>query len=113
VSVLFRGGIGVPTCPLPSGPAGRGIAGISIALGHGAGKSGVREEKGVSEKRDLERSEKCDPQRAKKRDLENVHCKSPWTKGFVNAVATEETCWRAYLFPVLCKFFAAIAVSPW
>jgi hypothetical protein len=42
--------------------SGRGIsiAGISIALGHGAGKSGVREEKGVSKKCDLERSEKCD-----------------------------------------------------
>jgi hypothetical protein len=52
---------------------GSGIADISITLGHGAGKSGVREEKGVSEKCDLERSEKCDPERTKKRDLENVH----------------------------------------
>jgi hypothetical protein len=52
---------------------GSGIADISITLGHGADKSGVREEKGVSEKCDLERSEKCDPERTKKRDLENVH----------------------------------------
>jgi hypothetical protein len=65
VSVPSRGGIGRyvdVTIALGSG-RGISIAGISIALGHGAGKSGVREEKGVSEKCDLERSEKCDPGR--------------------------------------------------
>jgi hypothetical protein len=65
VSVPFRGGIGRSvdvTIALGSG-RGSGIAGISIALGHGAGKSGVREEKGVSEECDLERSKKCDPER--------------------------------------------------
>jgi len=28
-------------------------------------------------------------------------------------VAMKETSRRAYLFPVPCEFFAAIAVSPW